>query len=103
MVQLGIRSQQDNLETLRLLIQGAIDREIEQLRLSLKKSDRYLQEFEEKYRVSSQIFLENWSAEDLEGGDEEYITWMGEIKVRSQILQSLQQLEQLEYVIEVIE
>ena len=100
MVQLGIRSQQDNLETLRLLIQGAIDREIEQLRLSLKKSDRYLQEFEEKYRVSSQIFLENWSAEDLEGGDEEYITWMGEIKVRSRILQSLQQLEQLEYVIE---
>jgi hypothetical protein len=39
MVQLGIRSQQDNLETLRLLIQGAIDREIEQLRLSLEKSD----------------------------------------------------------------
>ena len=100
MVQLGIRSQQDNLETLRLLIQGAIDREIQQLRLSLEKSDRCLQEFEEKYRVSSQVFLENWSAEDLEGGDEEYITWLGEIKVRSRILQSLQQLDQLEYVIE---
>jgi hypothetical protein len=100
MVKLGIRSQQNDLEALKSLIQGAIDREIQQLRLSLENSDRQLQEFETKYQVSSQVFLASWAAEDLEGGDQEYITWLGEIKVRTRIWESLRQLEQIEYVVE---
>ncbi len=39
-------------------------------------------EFETKYQISSEFFFTHWTAEDLEGGDEEYVNWSGEIKIK---------------------
>ena len=49
--------------------------ETEKLRLnySMKLAERRLSRFEKKYRVTSKEFIEEWSAEDLEGKDLEYV------------------------------
>lgn len=43
--------------------------------------------FEHKYGVSSEYFIAEMAAEDLEDGDEEYVQWAGE----GQLMQRLQE------------
>ena len=65
------------------------------LRASIKRGKRRLRQFEERYGVDTTHFLHEMAAEDLDGGDLEYVEWAGEAK----LLQSLEsELAELEYV-----
>ncbi len=44
------------------------------------------------------MFLKNFTAEDLEGGDTEYVQWTGELKIREKISVELSKLKDIEYV-----
>ncbi len=80
------------------IVKSAISAEIKRLEIGLNRTNREIKEFEEKYEVSSEIFLKEFTAEDLKGGDEEYITWAGELKIRDRILDELKKLKDIEYV-----
>jgi len=96
MIQLEIRSDFDGAE---MLIKSAVYSEIKRLEIGLRKTDREIRKFEEKYQTSSRIFIEEYAAEDLDGGDDdEYISWMGELKIRRKIADELQKLKEAEYV-----
>lgn len=98
MLQLEIKSDTPDLEIVQNLVKAAIDSEIKNLNRSIDKINKILQEFEAKYQVSSDFFLSNWTAEDLEGKDDEYINWAGEIKIKQRLVSALQKLEEIEYV-----
>lgn len=98
MLQLQIKSDSPNIETDQNLVKAAIASEIKNLKRSLAKTEQILKELEAKYQISSDDFLKNWTAEDLENGDEEYITWVGEIQIKATLLTSLEKLEGIEYV-----
>ena len=49
-----------------------------QLQASIRRSRRKLAQFERLYGVSTDTFLRDMAAEDLPGGDLEYIEWAGE-------------------------
>lgn len=49
-----------------------------QLQVSIRRSRQKLALIEKRYGVSTENFLETMAAEDLEGGDMEYIEWAGE-------------------------
>jgi hypothetical protein len=53
---------------------------------SIDRTQRKLDAFEKKYHTTTKQFLELMTAEDLEGGDLEYVEWAGE----AWILESLQ-------------
>jgi hypothetical protein len=53
---------------------------------------------QEKYQISSDFFIGRWTAEDLEGGDDEYVSWAGEIQIKHKLISALQKLETIEYV-----
>jgi hypothetical protein len=95
MVKLEIIS---DMEDVTPIIETAISTEIKRLEIGLRKTEREIQRFEEKYSVSSDVFLNEYAAEDLEGGDEEYIQWAGEIEIQHQILEDLRKLQAIEYV-----
>ncbi len=97
MVTLEIKSDVENIEP---LIRSAIEAGIKRLEISLKKTEKVIRGFEEKYKISSDIFIREYSAEDMEGGDDEYISWMGEIKIREKLNEELDKLKQIEYVAE---
>jgi|SRR4030043_223934 len=80
------------------IIRSAIMAEIKRLEIGLKKTEREIKAFEDKYKISSEVFSTRFGAEDLHGGDEEYIRWEGELKVRQRILEDLKRLEEIEYV-----
>jgi len=80
------------------LVKRALLAEKKRLELGLAKTEREIKGFEERYQVSSEIFLKEFSAEDLAGGDEEYVHWAGELKLRDRIVQRLEKLEGVEYV-----
>ena len=98
MIQLEIKSDSPDIYIVKNLVQTAIESEIKNLKRSLEKTNKLLMEYEEKYKISSDFFLTHWTAEDMEGGDEEYISWVGEIKIREKLTNSLEKLQTIEYV-----
>ncbi len=98
MLQLEIKSDAPDLEIVQNLVRSAINSEIKNLKRSIDKTNKLLQEFETKYQVSSDLFLSNWTAQDLEGKDDEYVNWAGEIKIKQRLESALQKLEEIEYV-----
>lgn len=80
------------------IIKSAISAEIKKLEIGLNRTKREIRQFEDEYKISSDAFIKEFSAEDLKGGDEEYIRWTGELKLRDRILEELEKLKDIEYV-----
>jgi len=55
----------------------------------LEKTNKILLKFEDKYQISSDFFITHWTAENLEGGDDEYVSWAGEIQINTSRISSL--------------
>jgi len=80
------------------IIKSAISAEIKRLEVGLNRRNKEIEKFEQEYKISSNNFLTGFTAEDLRGGDDEYIRWAGEIKIRERILDDLRSLRDIEYV-----
>lgn len=80
------------------IIKSAISAEIKRLEVGLNKTNKEIKKFEEKYKIPSEIFLKEFAAEDLKCGDDEYIRWAGELKIRDRILEDIKKLKDIEYV-----
>lgn len=93
---LHISTARGGQETLRL-VTSAIAQEIARLEMSLSAADRRLVPFETRYAVSSDVFYSTMAAEDLSGGDDEYIQWAGEYELRLRLRERLENLRSLQY------
>jgi hypothetical protein len=80
------------------LVHDTIDSEINRLTLAIDIEKQKLKFYENKYKVCSDYFMESMTAEDLEGGDDEYICWMGEFKLYQKLLNKLTLLQNIDYV-----
>jgi hypothetical protein len=80
------------------LLQSAVQAMIERLERSLQLTRKNLETFEAKYQVPSAQCFQTLTAEDLEGGDLEYVEWQGEYQFFLEIEQDLNILKSLEYV-----
>lgn len=75
-------------------VQRALENYQARLQASIQRTRRRLKGFEDKYETSTERFLEEMTAEDLHGGDLEYVEWAGEAK----LLHGLEaELEELQY------
>ena len=79
------------------LVRSAIEGEIARLELALKLAMERLFPFEQKYGVTSAHFISEMAAEDLEGGDDEYVRWAGEYKLMQRLQEKLRQLQEINY------
>ena len=79
------------------LVRSAIEGEIARLELALKLARERLIPFEQKYGVTSEHFIAEMAAEDLEGGDDEYVCWAGEYKLMQRLQEKLRQLQEINY------
>ena len=77
MVQLQIISDQQHALP---VIQSAIAAKVKRIEIGLRKTEQEIQRFESKYHLSSEQFMNDCTAEDLDGGDDEYVSWMGELQ-----------------------
>ena len=68
-----------------------------ELQLALELARKRLAQFEQKYGVSSDHFITTMVAEDLEGGDEEYVHWAGEYKLMQRLEEKLNKLQQISF------
>jgi hypothetical protein len=67
------------------------------LRTGIKRSKRRLAQFEAQYGVNTAHFLQEMAAEDLAGGDLEYVEWAGEAKLLAGLEDELTELEYARY------
>lgn len=71
----------------------AIESYKSRLRASIERTRRRLTQFEGRYGVDTAYFLQEMAAEDLEGGDQEYVEWAGEAKLLVGLEAELTELE----------
>jgi hypothetical protein len=80
-------------------VRSAILAEMKRLEISLQVTERRIKAFEELYKTPSDTFVKELAAEDLKGGDIEYVEWAGELKIRDRLLEELRDLQEIEYVV----
>ena len=95
MVTLQITSDQQHVLP---IIQSAIVAKVKRIEIGLKKTEREIQKFETQYHISSEQFMDAYTADDLEGGDDDYVSWMGELKLRQAMWEELHLLQNIKYV-----
>ena len=66
-------------------------------RAGIARTKRRLATFETHYRVDTARFLDEMTAEDLPGGDLEYVEWAGEAKLLEGLETELRELEHASY------
>ena len=88
----------DNKEMAIELVKEAIKTEAMRLNYSLSLTQKSLTRFEKKYNITSDKFITEWTAEDLEGKDLEYVEWAGEYNLASRISERLDTIENIKYV-----
>ena len=80
------------------ILKEALATEASRLKYSLNLAKKRLKRFETKYNISSEKFINKWSAEDLKGKDLEYVEWAGEYQLFSRLNERLVVLESIENV-----
>ena len=80
------------------ILKEALAIEASRLKYSLNLAKKRLKRFETKYNISSEKFINEWSAEDLKGEDLEYVEWAGEYQLFSRLNERLVILESIENV-----
>lgn len=71
----------------------ALDAYKARLRASIERTKQRLTEFEARYGMDTARFLGEMTAEDLAGGDLEYVEWAGEAKLLVGLEAELRELE----------
>lgn len=67
------------------------------LRGRFAQTQQRLGEFEQRYGITTQHFLSRLTADDLGGGDIEYVEWAGEAKILAGLERELSELEHARY------
>ena len=80
------------------VLREALETETLRLKYSLNLAKKRLKRFEVKYNISSEKFMNEWSAEDLKGKDLEYVEWAGEYQLFSRLNERLVVLNSIENV-----
>ena len=80
------------------VLKDALGTETLRLEYSLNLAKKRLKGFEIKYNISSERFINEWSAEDLEGEDLEYVEWTGELQLSLRLNERLVALKSIEHV-----
>ena len=65
MVKLEIKSDQKDVSS---LVKSAILAEIKRMEIGLNRTEQEIEKYEKKYQVDSNVFLKDFTAEDLNGG-----------------------------------
>ncbi|NJD37846.1 MAG: hypothetical protein FIA89_05915 [Geobacter sp.] len=94
---INIQIQADPEDNALDLVRSAIAAEVNRLELGIRTTERHIHVFEDRYQVSSDIFLREYSAEDLADGDQEYVVWAGELNLRDRIASQLKTLKGIQY------
>lgn len=79
------------------VLKEALELEASRIGYSLNLARNRLKKFERKYNISSEKFINEWSAEDLKGGDLEYVEWAGEYRLALRLSERLAAIESIEY------
>jgi hypothetical protein len=76
---------------------NALDAYKSRLRASIHRTQRNLKKFEQRYGVATAVFIQEMVAEDLAGGDMEYVEWAGEAQLLEGLETELRELEDVRY------
>lgn len=96
MTRIRIEETGSDTEALRLL-RTAVESKLVHIRLGIEATRARLQEFERRYGIPSEEMIMKTTAENLTGGDLDYVEWAGEWKILQQLTEDLKRLETIEY------
>lgn len=79
------------------LLRTAVESKVRRLRLGIEATETCLRALERHHGRPSDEVMATGVAEDLAGGDLEYVEWLGEWRMLRQLKEDLGRLEAIEY------
>ena len=79
------------------LLRTAVESKVRRLRLGIEATEARLRTLEIRHGKTSAEAMATAAAEDLSGGDLDYVEWLGEWRMLQQLKHDLGELEAIEY------
>ena len=93
MSQLVIKS--NNSKKLKKLVNGAIENQLRLTRIGISKTEKLIDDFENKFKLSSDQFLKLYQKGEF-GDESDYMKWAGEIETLNRLKNELTELLKVE-------
>lgn len=93
MSQLVIKSK--NSKKLKILVNGAIEHQLRLIRIGISKTEKLLNDFETRFKLSSDQFIKLYEAGKF-GDESDYMKWAGEIETLQRLKNEMSELGEVE-------
>lgn len=94
MEQITLKSKRDR--SLKPLVQAAIDNEVRLLEASISRSEMRLRDFERRYGMSTQEFIERFENDELQE-TLDLIDWIGEYRLLQRLIDKAETLREITF------
>ena len=95
MVTLNVKSISGEAETIKELLAGGLEEEKRRIKFAIEMSVSKIKQYEEKYGISTSIFIEKFRNREIEENDDTF-NWWAEKKLVTELNQKLSLIENIE-------
>ena len=95
MAELKLRSKDP--ESLRRIIQSALSERLQSVTTGIKRTEKRLQEFETKYQLSTEEFINRFNNDELSHSFD-FDEWIGESRMLTHLQQTKESIEEIDFV-----
>ncbi|HDN79093.1 MAG: hypothetical protein DRI61_13295 [Chloroflexi bacterium] len=78
------------------LVEAALEHELRLLKAGLRRTEERLQEFEQKYRLSTEEFVSRYENDEFEE-TLDFAEWMGEYRLAKRLQEKIATLQEIEF------
>lgn len=95
MVTVNVKSTSGEAETIKELLAGGLEEEKRRIKFVIEMSVSKIEKYEEKYGISTSIFIEKFKNREIEENDETF-NWWAEEKLVNELKDKLSIIENIE-------
>ncbi len=95
MVTINVKSISGEVETIKELLSGGLEEEKRRIKFAIETSVSKTKKYEEKYGISTSVFIEKFRNREIEEDDDTF-NWWAEEKLVNELKQKLSIIENIE-------
>lgn len=95
MVTVNVKSTSGEAETIKELLAGGLEEEKRRIKFAIEMSVSKIEKYEEKYGISTNVFIKKFKNREIEENDETF-NWWAEEKLVNELKEKLSIIEDIE-------
>lgn len=95
MISINVKSASGEIETIKKLLFGGLDEERKRIEYAFNMTVRAIKKFEEKFGISTDIFLEKFKSGEIKENEDTF-EWWAETKLADELREKLKTITSIE-------